>query len=1264
MNAQNPQYKAIYDPVTNTYRTSNGLNVLSGLDSVGNQLATQNFSNVIVKFSKNGQTYEHTFKRSEYPPANSINYERGFSDIKDIATFFSDLYIGAISTGPAAEAALGLTNFKTQLIFEGVKGTFGVTLDITNGLISGESFGKAFGSAGINIAANLVYGLEALALVEAVLLLPYVTVPLAVIAGLAGVVGSLYLSDQVNQAVKNGTGGQYDDVGDYIYDEVANSLHVYGQIAGSAMQLAGKNLSNIRMWQDQNTNKVNIKGDDFTTEIDPTTGRLTFRTGTQATRDAFGNINNLEGLINNAKQKYGDLYGNSSEVKLENTATGQTSTFNRISKPVEQMLNQQAGGQSTTLNNLLTIQQNADAKYVYKSQMPNLKLKNAEYNQAKKDNLQTGINQAKSQGTLPTLARQQTVDDRARSFVKAAGINRPDDDPRNNEFTFFRETRQYEGGDLVNGARGKTEVDVLKIDLRTGLQRLATHLDDYDPKIANEYDKAAAENARVKQIWLGYSQRVGNALGKAPAIPSGLAVDPNTIPTTPTTMGGRPGIGLFVPRGTGMEDGLIIFDTASRENTYASPPANYNGSVTGVRSDTGQPIAFPLMIDLPGSPLGFETLGAVDNAIYFDILQDGKFYRTGWAGPTDGILVVDDLNDNKITNSSEFFGSSTSSGFFELMGYDTNRNGFVDAGDINFSKIKIWQDINSNATTDAGELRTLAYYNIESLSLAHITTPMIAQDNGNVITQVSLASKFDKTTLQIGDAGFRYSATDNIKPQADTVLLPETLAMPWVRGTGSVQDLVYALQSSSGLRTTVSAMMSTTSLPALLPLIDSFLIQWAGVEASAATPWTSKLDSTNVYSAISQQQGDLLGKFLNTDLNLFGDDVDATAQWVNSSYHLVKSRVLFALLAQLPVGEGLGLTYNAGTDSFKWDLATDAEALGKLYMADNGVWRQTLTHAQSFFGTEMGLATPTVIRTGAALLTGTEGTDLLDGGLGVETLQGGAGSDAYIWRRGDGNDVIQDTGGMGDTVVFSSGVKADQVRLETPGDGSVFVRDTVSGQSIRFVDPGAFDTDGARLLQSIEKFVFTSNDNQMVKTSDLFVRNSLATSARDIITGTPMNDYIQGLAGNDWLQGFNGNDYLEGGTGTDNLDGYEGDDIYFFSPGDGSDTIREFNKGGNDTILFSSAVDPLKVALFRSVNDLVVKYTSTDKVTVKDYFPTSGASDVEKIQLADGRFLSVIEVDSLVMQVAQYRTSGGAALTTVDQVQTTPALMSVIAAAF
>jgi hypothetical protein len=153
---------------------------------------------------------------------------------------------------------------------------------------------------------------------------------------------------------------------------------------------------------------VQIKGDDFTTEIDPTTGRLTFRTGTQATRDAFGNINNLEGLINNAKQKYGDLYGNSSEVKLENTATGQTSTFNRISKPVEQMLNQQAGGQSTTLNNLPTIQQNADAKYVYKSQMPNLKLLNPQYNQAKKDYLQTGINQAKTQGTLPNHGRQQT----------------------------------------------------------------------------------------------------------------------------------------------------------------------------------------------------------------------------------------------------------------------------------------------------------------------------------------------------------------------------------------------------------------------------------------------------------------------------------------------------------------------------------------------------------------------------------------------------------------------------------------------------------------------------------------------------------------------------------------------------------------------------------------------------------------------------------------------------------------------------------------
>ncbi|QND88023.1 Enterohemolysin EhxA [Chromobacterium vaccinii] len=59
-------------------------------------------------------------------------------------------------------------------------------------------------------------------------------------------------------------------------------------------------------------------------------------------------------------------------------------------------------------------------------------------------------------------------------------------------------------------------------------------------------------------------------------------------------------------------------------------------------------------------------------------------------------------------------------------------------------------------------------------------------------------------------------------------------------------------------------------------------------------------------------------------------------------------------------------------------------------------------------------------------LFGEDGNDTLRGGLGNDTLNGGNGNDTYRFGRGDGADLVQDSGGQ-DGLEFDPGVNADQL---------------------------------------------------------------------------------------------------------------------------------------------------------------------------------------------------------------------------------------------
>ena len=76
-------------------------------------------------------------------------------------------------------------------------------------------------------------------------------------------------------------------------------------------------------------------------------------------------------------------------------------------------------------------------------------------------------------------------------------------------------------------------------------------------------------------------------------------------------------------------------------------------------------------------------------------------------------------------------------------------------------------------------------------------------------------------------------------------------------------------------------------------------------------------------------------------------------------------------------------------------------------------------------------------------------------------------------------------------------------------------------------------------------------------------------AGRDFILGGRDDDIIDGGTGRDTILGGQGDDQITGGEGGDYLIGGSGDDSFFFGTGDGRDTIKDFNRSGDDTLVLS-----------------------------------------------------------------------------------------------
>ncbi|HEX8193050.1 MAG TPA: calcium-binding protein, partial [Allosphingosinicella sp.] len=234
----------------------------------------------------------------------------------------------------------------------------------------------------------------------------------------------------------------------------------------------------------------------------------------------------------------------------------------------------------------------------------------------------------------------------------------------------------------------------------------------------------------------------------------------------------------------------------------------------------------PLIFDLDGD--GIETLSIYDVNTYFDI--DGDYFAeaTGWIDGDDGFLALDFNRNGLIDDISELFGDQDQSGFAELSLYDTSKDGKISAADAVWGDLRMWQDVNSNGKTDAGELRTMADVGILSIDLAKLAMNAVTPQ-GALLRARGGFERADGRTGQFYEAIFE-------SDEVDTRYRGETGLADWqaglklnVKGYGNMTDLKVAMANDLDMAELVaarSAAMTTPKLKTLLAQAGDVLGAW------------------------------------------------------------------------------------------------------------------------------------------------------------------------------------------------------------------------------------------------------------------------------------------------------------------------------------------------------------------------------------------------------------------------------------------------------
>ena len=723
----------------------------------------------------------------------------------------------------------------------------------------------------------------------------------------------------------------------------------------------------------------------------------------------------------------------------------------------------------------------------------------------------------------------------------------------------------------------------------------------------------------------------------------------------------------------------------------------------------------PLVLDFDKD--GFETVSA-DSGVYFDEDAKNLVEKTAWVSPDDALLAIDINGNGIIDDGTELFGNSTkmpdgsnaTGGFKALSQYDSNSDGVIDEKDSAYDKILVWRDINGDGISQKSELYHLRDLGIKSISLN------VSQESGRNVSKVIYN---DGSESKVGEFIFDAHYYDTI--EKNTISISEEIKkLPDVRSMGMVESLHTCMEKDKtgvlkGYVEKFCRSNSKTEKENLVTDILYFITRAVNVSENSRGGNINAKMLTVVEKLMGQSFNGTDGKNpVNTAAPIlkvmYNDLYNAYYSMLNSKTQLAPYMNLLYIskdesgkeiintdmfdaminvcdnrgedMSEI-VGEmGRYIKYINISDSDNFNRYLVKYISNRKYLraivetSNNGIISsQGDSNSNVLFGTDGKNDT----------IYGREGNDILVGGTGNDWLSGDYGNDIYIFNKGDGNDTIKDyemssTSGKSDRIIFGEGINPDDVRLERV-ENDLVIRYTEK-DSVTVKD-AYYYTDGRCFVENIEFADGTKYDSRKI---NVLAHERYGTTGKDtlygygnesgydtnevihglggddVIYGYDGNDTIYGDEGNDTIYGGNGNDVFVGETGNDWLSGDYGNDTYIFNKGDGNDTIRDYEmsstSGKSDRIIFGEGINPDDVRLERVGNDLVIRYTEKDSVTVKDaYYYTDGRCYVEKMEFKDNAIYNIDyntkNIDfmaSLVIQEMASNSSGNVCISNATEI--------------
>lgn len=486
----------------------------------------------------------------------------------------------------------------------------------------------------------------------------------------------------------------------------------------------------------------------------------------------------------------------------------------------------------------------------------------------------------------------------------------------------------------------------------------------------------------------------------------------------------------------------------------------------------------PVIIDLDGD--GIELAPQDKNYTLFDFDDDGFKERTAWVGADDGLLMFDENNDGRITSAKEiaFTKWIEEEGQTDIdalaLHFDTNNDGKLDNADVAFSaedslvqtgllaagtsiweNFKIWQDANSNAIIDEGELKSLSDWNIAEIGLTYANdTAVLLSDNTLVsgfvdvlysvdINDDGVIDEEDKrlagdVSLSYSKLGIRNSIDENgneiIQYEAGYEVGNRILSETEISVDLGGDDEIWASAVGNDLNNTLDGSKKTYDIYLHSSLGNDIVLGGAGNDILIGGAGSDTIRGGDGDDQIVVDAADLLQ---NID---GGEGYDTLIYDGDEALQLNLSE----LNMEAAIGGG-GADVITGNDELSiYSEFASFDANGNVVAGDVDVGYYLdgrggddqldgANHDDQILGgsgndTIKGYAGNDVISGGSDadnldggegndilagedgddILSGGEGDDHLSGGEGSDIINGGAGDDTYYYNRGDGADRIHD----------------------------------------------------------------------------------------------------------------------------------------------------------------------------------------------------------------------------------------------------------------